>query len=313
MPHGFPSWTILALAATLTVAALPALAAGTWRVGAPMPTARGELAVTELDGLIYAAGGLVRRQTTAAFERYDPAADRWQRLADLPLPLHHLGMDALGGRIYVTGGYSGGFSADYAATWAYDPASDRWTRLANMPGARAAHAMVALDGRLYVVGGVGAASSELWVYDPAADSWASAPAPLPTRREHLAAVALDGRLAVVAGRWRRANLSLIEIYDPARGTWTRARDMPTPRGGLVASVVAGRVHVTGGEAFSPRQTFAQHEVYDPATNSWSAEPDLPSARHGLGSATVGGRWYVIGGGRQAGFAISDLVEIFTPE
>ena len=66
--------------------------------------------------------------------------------------------------------------------------------------------------------------------------------------------------------------------------------MPTPRGGLTAAALAGRIHVTGGEAFSPHQTFGQHEVYDPATDGWLKLPDLPTPRHGLSSAIVGGRW-----------------------
>ncbi len=119
------SWIIFIGAAIALAAASPARADGTWRLGAPMPTERGELAVAGLDGLIYAAGGLVLRESTAAFERYDPAADRWERLADLPLALHHLGLAALDGRIYVTGGYTGGFAANNASSWEYVPATDR--------------------------------------------------------------------------------------------------------------------------------------------------------------------------------------------
>ncbi|PYO16792.1 MAG: galactose oxidase, partial [Gemmatimonadetes bacterium] len=39
---------------------------------------------------------------------------------------------------------------------------------------------------------------------------------------------------------------------------------------------------------------------------------LPTARHGLGAATLNGRVYVIGGGPRAGFAQTDVVEMFAP-
>ena len=202
--------------------ALGAAATGAgWTVGAAMPTARSELAAAALDGRIYVAGGLAQFGATRAFEIYDPAADRWEKLAPLPGPLHHFGMAALGGRIYVSGGYGGiSFTPDKAAVWAYDPAADRWTRRADLPAPRAAHAMAALGDRLYVVGGVGPRPAELLVYDPAADRWAVVPAPLPTPREHLAAVALDGRLYVVGGRRRdQGNLAVLEVFDSQRQAW----------------------------------------------------------------------------------------------
>jgi N-acetylneuraminic acid mutarotase len=209
------------------------------------------------------------------------------------------------------------FTPDQSATWAYDPEIDAWTRAADMPSPRAAHAMAALDGKLYVVGGVGPDPQALWVYDPKTDSWATDLAPLPTAREHLAAVMHDGELYVIGGRREEiGNLATLEVYDPATDSWRRGPDMPTPRGGISAGLIQGRIHVTGGEAFSPRRTFDRHEVYDPRTDSWSTAAALPTARHGLASAVVGGRWYVIGGGEMAGaltiISLTDAVEVFSP-
>src|SRR3972149_11339921 len=62
--------------------------ASPWSEGEPMPTCRSELAAAELDGWIYAAGGLARGGALDAVERYDPAARRWERRAPLPEPLH---------------------------------------------------------------------------------------------------------------------------------------------------------------------------------------------------------------------------------
>jgi N-acetylneuraminic acid mutarotase len=56
--------------------------------------------------------------------------------------------------------------------------------------------------------------------------------------------------------------------------------------------------------------FSEHEVYDVATGAWTAAPRLPTARHGLAVAVLDDRIHVIGGGPQAGFAQTEVVEIY---
>jgi N-acetylneuraminic acid mutarotase len=102
----------------------------------------------------------------------------------------------------------------------------------------------------------------------------------------------------------------VEAYDPATDRWTTRAPMPSRRGGLASTVLDGRIHTFGGETGS--SVFRNYEVYDPATDGWTAGPDLPTARHGLGAATVSGRIYVIGGGPRAGYAQTNVVEVFTP-
>ena len=86
--------------------------------------------------------------------------------------------------------------------------------------------------------------------------------------------------------------------------------MPSRRGGLAAAALDGTVHTVGGESRSG--VFANHEVYDVATDRWSSAAPLPLARHGLAAASLGGRIYVIGGGPKAGFAQTDVVDVFVP-
>jgi hypothetical protein len=237
----------------------------------------------------------------------------------MPAPLHHLGMAALGGRIYVTGGYDEeDFNVDVDAAWAYDPAANSWSAVADMPSPRAAHASVAMGGLLYVVGGVGDNSTQLWTYDPATNTWDASRAPLPTAREHLTAAEVGGKLLVIAGRWfPSGNLATVEEYDPATDTWTTRASLPTARSGLTSATLDGRVHVTGGEDLGTSDTFPQHEVYDPAAGSWATFPPLPTSRHGIPSAVLGGRWYVFGGGLLAGnqtySSLTNIVEVWVPD
>src|SRR3989454_2182961 len=63
---------------------------GGWSAAAPLPEPIQELSAAVLHGKIYVAGGLDRTgQATAAAFRYDPAANHWERVADLPAPRHH--------------------------------------------------------------------------------------------------------------------------------------------------------------------------------------------------------------------------------
>ena len=102
---------------------------------------RQEVAVAELDGLIYVVGGFLGDGSTSpAAEVYDVAADRWRSIAPLPAAVHHAGAAAIEGRVYVLGGFDDRGAVD--AVWAYDPAADAWQRRAPMPSNRGALAVV---------------------------------------------------------------------------------------------------------------------------------------------------------------------------
>src|SRR5262245_12125519 len=83
--------------------------AGSWSAGrAPMPTARGGLGAAALNGFLYAFGGEGNPDspfgTFPQAEAYDPARDAWQRLPDMGIPRHGIGVAAVGGGLYVMGG-----------------------------------------------------------------------------------------------------------------------------------------------------------------------------------------------------------------
>ena len=305
---------------TICPASETTLETGSWSEAQQLPTARSELAAAALNGRIYVAGGLRTTGATNTFEVYNVARDTWQEAADLPRRLHHMGLTAIGSRLFLTGGYEGNNLSDPTdEAWVYEPELDSWSVIATMPGSRAAHATAALDDKLYIVGGMGVGSNFLWVYDPDSDSWETTRTSLPTLREHLAAVALKGKLYAIGGRMPdQGNLTTVEIFDPARGTWERAADMPTARGGITAAVLDGNIHIAGGEDFnaSPNCTFANHERFDAAKNQWTTLPSLPTPRHGLSSSVVDGRWFVIGGGEKAAtltlVSTSDQVDVYDP-
>ena len=278
-----------------------------------MPTARTEVTSALLDGVIYVIGGFrATGGNTNLVEAYDTGNDSWLVKAPLPQSLDHAGAAAVGGKVYVVGGYIN-FSQGIisSATYEYDPMADAWTTRSSMPLARAAAATVALDGKIYVLGGVGPPAAVPLAYDPTADSWTQL-APMSAEREHLTASVAGSKIYVVGGRQNVIqNVNTIEEYDPTTNSWQGFTKMPTARGGLASGALAGRVHVVGGEDLSPGgSTFSEHEVYDPTSDSWALGPALPTPRHGLTAQVFNDRLYVIGGGPTPGLSVGDAVEIF---
>lgn len=298
---------------------------GVWKTMAPAPLKRTEVAAAAVNGKIYVIGGfsepslsnLTTLAITNAVEEYDPATDTWSARASLPIGLHHTGIAALGGRIYVAGGFTKSLLSVWspvATLYRFDPEGNTWTELAPMPTARGALAMTEIGGQLLAIGGYteGGNSAAVERYDPTTNSWTAA-APLPTARDHLAVATVSGRVYAIGGRLNRdygRNLAVTEIYDPGGNRWSKGADLPTARSGITASVLRETIYVLGGEA--PEGTFQTNEAYLPARNEWRAMAPMPTGRHGLGSAVVGDHLYALSGGPKPGGSFSNVNERFTP-
>lgn len=81
---------------------------GGWVSRAPMPTARGGIASGVVDGRIVVVGGEGNGDADSGVfpqtEVYDPDADEWTSLEDMPTPRHGMGAAGLDGNLYVPGG-----------------------------------------------------------------------------------------------------------------------------------------------------------------------------------------------------------------
>jgi N-acetylneuraminic acid mutarotase len=295
---------------------------GEWTQRAPLPDERTEVSVTTDGTRIFLAGGFVRageRRADAprAVYAYEPAADTWSHVTDLPEGVNHAGLVHLDGKLYVVGGYHENTFEPIDTLRIFDLASQEWSTGPPLPSPRGAHATAVLDGRIHAIGGrthgrVDVDAHE--AYDPESESWISL-APLPTPRNHHAAAPIDGLIVVLAGRDDTSfELTVNEIYDPTTDAWRTGAPVPTGHSGVAAAVLGRHVYLFGGETFAdPRRTFDEAERYDPQTDTWEALPAMPTARHGLGAAAFGDAIYVISGGPDAGFAFSDRNERLVPE
>jgi serine/threonine protein kinase/N-acetylneuraminic acid mutarotase len=269
---------------------------GSWEAKAPMPSVRGLMALGEINGTIYAVGGMEGDSVFLANnEAYDPATNKWTQKARMPTARAMRGTNnaVVDGKLYVIGGNPRGQCTNVNEV--YDPATDTWTAKAPMPTARCHVAVVALNGLIYAIGGNTntAFSSLVEVYDPTTDSWSRAPS-LQTPRQEIAVGVIDGIIYAVGGFGQYGSLNIVEAYDPKNPVWTAKASMPTPRSGLAAAVINGSLVVVGGE--NNHTALNTVEVYDPATDTWRTETSMPAARVYLSAVTVNNTFYAVGGG-----------------
>jgi len=290
-------------------------APGKWLTFAPLKSARQEVAVAAFRGFVVVIGGFGETgDPLAMVEFYDPRENRWSPRAPLPEPLHHPAAAAVGDRLFVVGGYTGGRLrwTPSAAVYEYDFSRDAWMTRAEMPTARGALAVAVLDGRLHALGGSGEeVTGAHEVYDLAANRWRPVTA-LPTPRDHLAAITFQDRVWAIGGRtsfWGQQYPN-VDIYDAAADSWSTGTPLPAGRGGLAAAVLGDRVYVFGGEA--PFRIFRSTEMYEVLGNRWIAKEAMPTPRHGIGAAVLDGRIYIPGGGTQPGLAATIVHDSYSP-
>ncbi|MFG2480871.1 Kelch repeat-containing protein [Streptomyces fagopyri] len=247
-----------------------------------------------LDGKVYAFGGTDGANMLFKAYVHNPATGGWQRLANMPKGLEKPGVEAVGGEIYVIGGWDNTGNAS-TEVYRYDPKHDSWSSVASLPAGGVAGGTAVLGGRLYVVAGCGGncfpASQATYVYDPRADVWSQV-ADYPITDSWLSCAGIDGRVVCAGGTdpVSREERTATYALDPATGAWTARADLPYPNWAMASASSGGRLQLVGG--VSGGQLTNQAEEYDPATDSWSALPTSNALVY-RGSGACG--MYVVGG------------------
>jgi hypothetical protein len=236
---------------------------GAWSFVAPLPQAVNHCMAAAVGGRVYVTGGaLAGGGATAATWEYNPATNSWTGKAPMPTA-RGAGMAAVvGRRIYVAGGSPGG-----NAFAVYDAATNLWTTLPPLPTPRDHLAGGIANRRLFAVGGRPPLTLDvLEIFHLVTGTWSTG-APMPTGRSGHAAAVVAGCLYTFGGEGNAAHPSGVfpetESYDPVTNTWDSLAPLPTPRHGMGAAVVDGRIHVPGGATVQGFGAVAVHEVFTP--------------------------------------------------
>jgi N-acetylneuraminic acid mutarotase len=158
-----------------------------------------------VNGKLYVVGGTtaatIGGQSTLAKTMlvYDIAADRWSTRRG-PTPREHLGVTALGGKIYAVAGRTAGFDTNMRVMEVFDPRTGRWSTLPRVPGRRGGTGAAGIGRWIVSVGGEATSGTirTVYRYDVRRRRWSRLPN-LPTARHGLGVAAVGGKVYVIGG------------------------------------------------------------------------------------------------------------------
>jgi N-acetylneuraminic acid mutarotase len=233
---------------------------------------------------------------------------------------------ALGGKLYVFGGYPfaccNNYPWPYGAdnAWEYNPKTNTWRTLAPVPRKIGAGMAAPFDGKIYVMAGTDSGQfhsiAAVHEYDPANNTW-RARASMRNAREHVKGAVVDSLIFVIGGHSlqgsSKVNQAAVEAYSPRSNTWYDKGTMPSPRGGHGVAYLGGKLYVFGGEAAN-FSVSSRVDQFDPVTNAWAKVNDIPSTSGIHAQATVvwNGRAHLVAGSNPGGFQPKSSHVYFTP-
>ncbi len=266
-----------------------------WQMRAPMPTARGRLALASIADKLYAIGGVTPEGVTGAVQVYDSQSDTWTAASGKPLPVANIAAAVVQSRIYVPGGYTAS-GAPTSVVEVYDPTLDQWlSDVAPLPSPAFAYALAEHQQKLYLFGGWNGQSyvAAGYTYDPQTDQWAAI-APMPTVRGFAAAAVLGEAIYVVGGYNGQQDLNVCERYFPKTNQWEACVPLSVGRGGLGLVALADRLYAIGG-GWNGYLAFGERYATG-LGNKWTmTDTPLVGQWRNMAAATMGSDIYAVGG------------------
>ena len=189
--------------------------------------------------------------------------------------------------------------------------SGTWTEAPSMLFARSAHAVANSDSAIYALAGTderGKPVLDVERFDGTA--W-KIETTLPGQGLNAPTASVVGNFLYVMGGFKTVSnrpTDEVHVYDLTTHEWSLAAPLPNARGGHVAVVLDGKVHLFGGG--NSESTLKDHSEYDPATNTWRDLAPLPRSEGSPAAVVVDGSIYVIGG--RSGYSDFGDVYIYDP-
>ena len=258
----------------------------TWTEVAPMPAALNHVNVAVVKGTIYYLGGLAVTVTggpaywnaSGACAVYDPVADEWTVLPDMPAgrAIGSAATMVAGETVYLPGGLlntnlTGDEEGTTAMFTSYNVATREWTVLPDLPAPRDHAGKGQFGNVLYILGG-----------------------------------RLDGHLNVV---------DTVFGYNIDTDCWsTDFAPIPTGRGGCASATIGYMMFTAGGEGDpnTSTQVWPQMQAYSACSDTWTDYADMAVPVHGSAAVAYNGKVVIPGGGIEIGGDPTQLVQSFTP-
>lgn len=219
-----------------------------------------------------------------------------EALAPLPDVRQEHAVVALGGKVYVVGGFTPDVTTTLAA---YDPEQNAWHEVPEFPIAFQHANAAAIGDKLYVAGfyiggGFSEVSGQVFELDPSQGEWNELlPMPADTARSSSCVATLGTEMFVFGGASPTTAVS--SAYDTATDAWRALPPLPGPREHCTAGTIDGKIYIAGGRAGGLSNFTPDTLMFDPATETYEELSPMPTPRGGVAGAVLGGRLFVIGG------------------
>ncbi|XP_049302779.1 kelch-like protein 3 isoform X1 [Bactrocera dorsalis] len=178
--------------------------------------------VVELDGKIYAIGGLEGKKVLKSVERYTPS-DGWKFVSSLIFGRYGARAVTLNNKIYVLGGKNG--NGDLKLVECYNPDLITWTSCADMTKCRVLPDVKVHNGHIYVLDTYSASVSQsVERYDPERNTWFKICC-LNAEWARIAGMSLDNKLWFI-GRPKSDDRSSVSVYDEDNDRWIKKCSLP---------------------------------------------------------------------------------------
>ena len=232
------------------------------------------------------------------------------------------------GLILVAGGINSAGAVEKTVEL-YDPANNKWTRTGDMKTARRGHAATLLrDGRVLITGGYdGTAATQALnkaeTYDPATGVWTNTTGTLiQARRWHTSTLLGNDKVLIVGGSVSSGSGTVVELFDPATGSFTATASLRIPRQGHTATLLpTGQVLVVGrnnsdATYLSVNSTNYESsrttEIYSPTgTPAWTDGPVLAYGRDSHTATLLGGSNKLLVTGGYGGTNKAEVLDVTT--
>lgn len=279
-------------------------------------TARHENGFVAAGDKLYLIGG----RGVKPVEAFDPKTNKWEKLGETPLEIHHFQPVAYKGKIYVIGALTGKFPHETPIpnVLIYDPGKDSWQTGPSIPeNRRRGAAACAVSGtKAYITGGIidGHSSGTVnWLdaFDFETGAWSVLP-DAPHRRDHVTSAIAKGYLYIMGGRqtdyheegdfaaFFKTNQGAVDRYDIAEQEWTTLSDrLPVPTGGGGAVFLKGKIYYTGGET-AQKKAHNEVQVLDLKSQTWEVTGSLENGRHGTCLTAMGKYLFIASGSENQG-------------
>lgn len=246
---------------------------------------------TSVNHVLYAIGGMSRREASKSGEKYDPKERKWKPIGDMNICRWGADVGSLGSFLYICGGSDD--SSRLETVERFDPYANVWVPSVPMSSSRNGVGVTAGNGRIYALGGFDGSMplNTAEYYDPKVGKWTEI-SRMNQCRFGVGCEVLNDMVYAVGGT-DGTNLKTVERYDPELNTWTMVASMSTARKQVGVATLGGYLYAIGGCDHGHR--YDTVERYDPGKDEWVTVAPMSTPRSGCGVGVLDGFIYVVGG------------------